>query len=40
MKMEYFVKATQDGKVGEILVKEGDAVELKQKLVNMAAKTE
>jgi len=37
MKMEYFVKATQDGIVDDILVKEGEAVQLKQKLVAVTA---
>lgn len=37
MKMEYFVKATQSGVVDDVLVREGDAVQLKQKLVSLKA---
>jgi len=33
MKMEYFVKANADGVVDQVLVNEGDAVQLKQRLI-------
>ena len=32
MKMEYFMKATRDGVINNIKVKEGDAVAMKQEL--------
>jgi len=35
MKMEYFVKATGEGVVDKISCKEGDAVQLKQKLISL-----
>lgn len=37
MKMEYFVKATQSGVVDNVMIAEGDAVQLKQKLVSLKA---
>jgi biotin carboxyl carrier protein len=37
MKMEYFVKATSDGVVDNVMVSEGQAVQLKQKLVSVSA---
>ena len=36
MKMEYFMKATRDGVIGEIKVKEGDTVQMKQELARYA----
>ena len=32
MKMEYFMKATRDGVIDKIKIKEGDAVAMKQEL--------
>jgi biotin carboxyl carrier protein len=40
MKMEYFVKATADGVVDLVKCSEGDAVQLKQKLVTFKAPAE
>ena len=37
MKMEYFVKAAQSGVVDSVMVDEGQAVQLKQKLVSVKA---
>ena len=40
MKMEYFVKANSDGVVDNVMVSEGQAVQLKQKLVSVSAGTQ
>ena len=37
MKMEYFMKATRDGVIDKIKVKEGDTVQMKQELANFVA---
>lgn len=36
MKMEYFMKATRDGVIDRIRIKEGDTVAMKQELANFA----